>query len=64
MATSGIERRIERLERQAEAVKPVDVGPLRPRITEEEWLGLVAAGSDFNWADIERVIQQRGKETP
>ncbi len=63
MATSGIERRIERLERQAEAVKPVVVGPLRPRITREEWLGLVAAGSDFNWADIERVIRQRGKET-
>lgn len=63
MATTGIEKRIERLERQAEASKPIEVGLLRPRITREEWLGLVAAGSDFNWADIERVIQQRGKET-
>lgn len=59
MATSGIERRIERLERQVEASKPIEVGPLRPRVTKEEWLGLVAAGSDFCRADIDRVIQQR-----
>jgi hypothetical protein len=64
MATSGIEKRIERLERQEEASKPIEIGPLRPQITREEWLGLVAAGSNFCRADIDRVIQQRAtKET-
>lgn len=64
MATSGIEKRIERLERQVEASKPIEIGPLRPQITEKEWLALHAAGSNFCRADIDRVIQQRAtKET-
>lgn len=64
MATTSIERRIERLERQVEASKPIEIGPLRPQITREEWLALHAGGSDFCRADIDRVIQQRGKGTP
>ena len=56
------EKRLKDLERQAAAMRPVQYAFLHiPDITKDEWMALVAAGSDFSRAELERVIQQREK---
>lgn len=57
-------KRLEALERKAaqESAKcwaTLDI----PDITQDEWMSLVASGSDFCRADLDRVIAQRA-QTP